>query len=197
MTPAQLDHVLFPVGELRKTDVRAMAERFGIPTARKAESQETCFAVDGEYAAVVAQRNPEAFVPGDVVDMRGDVLGRHDGVGNFTVGQRKGIGVGGSSRPLYVVDVEPDTRRVVVGPREALAVSEIVCEDVAWNGGTVDVVDVAVRYRMRPVPARVHVADGRLEVTLDQPVEGVARGQSVVCYQGDVVVGGGVITCAS
>lgn len=197
LTRARMEHVLFPVGELRKTEVRAIAERFGLPTARKAESQEACFAADGDYVRVVADRVAGALEPGEIVDTSGRVLGRHEGVARFTVGQRKGLRIGGSGEPLYVVAIDPERRRVVAGTREKLRVSRVEAGDVIWRGSPDAEVRAAVRYRMEPRPARARHAAGRLTVEFAEPLYGVAPGQSVVCYEGDRVLGGGVIACAS
>lgn len=197
LTGAQAAHVLFPVGELTKSEVRAFAERFALPVANKAESQEACFAESGDYAPVVTARFPEAGVPGDIVTADGEVVGRHGGLANFTVGQRKGIGVGGSASPLYVCALDVAGNRVIVGPRDSLRVDEVEAVDVVWHGEADVSVDAVVRYRMRPRPARAHLAGGVLRVRFDEWIEGVAPGQAVVCYGDDVVIGGGVITCAS
>ena len=196
MTVPQLDHVLFPVGELAKRDVRAMAERLGLHVAEKPDSQEICFAPTGHYAEVVSARRPEAFLPGEIVDLDGRVLGAHEGVGHFTVGQRKGLGIA-AAEPLYVVSIDAAARRVVVGPRERTLVSEVVADDVVWHAGPHERVTASVRYRMEPAPATATFAEGRLTVTFDEPVSGVAPGQAVVCYRGDIVLGGGSVSCAS
>lgn len=197
LTREQMGHVLFPVGELHKVDVRGMAERFGLPTAHKAESQETCFATDGDYAAVVGERVPAAVVPGDIVGPDGTVLGRHEGIAHFTVGQRKGIGIGGTGEPLFVLRVEPEANRVVVGSREDLSVTRVEARDVVWQGPPSARVGAVVRYRMAAHDAIAQVDRDALVVRFDEPLYGVAPGQSVVCYEGDRVVGGGVISCAS
>lgn len=199
LTAEQLQHVIFPVGELAKSDVRSFAERFGLPVADKAESQDTCFEVGGSYEPVIAERAPSAFVPGDIVDRDGRIVGRHAGIGHYTVGQRRGLGVGGLDQPLYVVRLDAAANRVVVGPREALRVTRIEAAEPVWphSEGEDVQAEVMVRYRMCPVPAVVRLQAGRLLVSLDAPLEGVAPGQSLVCYRGEVVVGGGVIECAS
>jgi len=197
LTRAQMRHVLFPVGELEKDAVRAMAERFGLPVAAKAESQDVCFAASGELAAVVASRSAEAAVPGPIVDVDGRELGRHDGIGGFTVGQRKGLGLGGTGEPLFVVAIEARTATVVVGPRRALTSTRVECTDVVWHAGDTERVECAVRYRMPAVPATARYDGVRLTIELDEPVEAIAPGQAAVCYRGDIVVGGGVIECAS
>lgn len=197
LTREQMDHVLFPVGELLKSDVRAMAQRFGLPVAQKAESQEICFAADGDYAQVVAQRSTEGFVPGEIVDVEGASIGRHEGIANFTVGQRKGIGIGGTGDPLYVISLNAENARVVVGPREALSVQSVDAHQVVWHGGAEQRVEAAVRYRMQPLPALARLSQDTLTVGFDEPLHGIAAGQSIVCYVGDRVVGGGVISCVS
>jgi tRNA-specific 2-thiouridylase len=197
LTEEQMENVMFPVGGLHKPDVRAFATRFGLSVADKAESQETCFAIDGDYVPVVAQRAPSAVVPGEIVDREGTVLGRHRGLAFHTVGQRKGLGIGGTARPLFVTSVDPELNRIVVGPREDLAVSQVVAKDVVWHGSSHEHVTAAVRYRMRPEPASAVFDGDVLTVTFPDPLLGVSAGQSVVCYQDDVVIGGGVITCAS
>ena len=200
LTRRQMAHVLFPVGALLKSDVRAIAARIGLAVAEKPDSQEVCFAPAGEHARVVGQRRPDAVRSGQIVDRAGTVLGTHEGIANFTVGQRKGLGIGGGA-PLYVLAIDPEHNRVVVGSREALSVSAVSATDVVWHGGAEESVDAMVRYRMasRPGIATVrHTAPGvTLEVSFDEPLEAVAPGQAVVCYQQDRVIGGGVIQCAS
>jgi tRNA-specific 2-thiouridylase len=197
LTDAQLAHTLFPVGELHKRDVRAIAERMGLPVARKAESQETCFAVQGDYVPVVAQRAASAVLPGEIVDSTGKVLGRHRGLAHHTVGQRKGLGIGGSGDPLFVLSLDAQNNRVVVGGREELEVNRVEARDVVWHGETREQVSAAVRYRMPVVDALATYDGATLEVSFAEPLSGVACGQSVVCYRGDIVIGGGVIECAS
>jgi tRNA-uridine 2-sulfurtransferase len=196
LTRPQMQHTLFPVGELEKPQVRALAERFGLHVAEKPDSQEVCFAAAGEHTRVVVERRPDSMVPGDIVALDGAVVGHHAGIANYTVGQRKGLGVA-SAEPLYVLRVDAADRHVVVGPREALAVSRIEATDAVWNGGPVERVDAMVRYRMAAVPATAHFDGERLVVEFELPVDGVAPGQAVVCYRGDLCLGGGTVTCAS
>lgn len=197
MTREQLERVRYPVGELTKPEVRAFAERLGLHVAEKPDSQETCFAPAGDYDRVVRERVPDAFRPGEIVDRAGSVLGRHEGLGGFTVGQRKGLGIGGAGDPLYVVALDPQANRVVVGPREALDVRSVSASSVVWHGDAEERVTAAVRYRMSPRPAVARFDGNILTVDFDEPLTGVAPGQSVVCYREDIVVGGGVIECAS
>lgn len=197
LTRTQLEHVLFPVGELHKPDVRAYASRLGLHVAEKADSQEVCFAPAGEHAGVLQERAPSGLTPGDIVDTSGAVLGRHEGVGRYTVGQRKGLGIGGAGEPLYVVELDPQVNRVVVGQREDLRVAHVEASDVVWHGESHELVEAAVRYRMTGRGADARFEGGRLAVDFQGLLEGVAPGQAVVCYRGDRVVGGGVIECAS
>jgi tRNA-specific 2-thiouridylase len=196
LTRTQLEHVLFPVGELTKPTVRAIAERIGLHVAEKPDSQEVCFAAAGEHAGVVGERHPGALTPGDIVDETGVVLGRHAGIARYTIGQRKGLGIAAAD-PLYVVAIDADSKCLVVGPESSLSVSEVCANDLVWHGGASERVTAMVRYRMAGVPATATVADGRLVVRLDQPVRAVAPGQAVVCYREDMCLGGGTITCAS
>jgi tRNA-specific 2-thiouridylase len=196
LTPTQLGHVLFPVGEHMKPAVRAIAERIGLHVAEKPDSQEVCFASAGDHAQVVAARYPDALTPGDIVDATGVVVGRHSGVAGYTVGQRKGLGISAAT-PLYVLSIDAGSNRVVVGPRDELAVTRVEADKVIWRGTSEEAVHAVVRYRMRPQTARASFRDDRLDVDFDDPLFGVAPGQAVVCYRDDVVIGGGTVTCAS
>jgi tRNA-specific 2-thiouridylase len=191
----QLESVRFPVGHLTKTEVRAMARRLALPVAEKAESQEICFVPEGDYAAFVAHDGP-APSEGLIVDQDGRTLGRHRGVHHYTVGQRRGLGLG-LGTPHYVTAVDAATRRVTVGPEAALFRSRLIVSDVrlAADPGTVSVrAAVQIRYRHRPAPATVTLlGGGRAEVVFDAPERAVAPGQAAVFYDGPVVLGGGFI----
>jgi tRNA-specific 2-thiouridylase len=198
-TRDQLAFLRFPLGGLGKDETRALARRFGLAVAAKPDSQDICFVPTGGYAAIVEKLRPGAFAPGDIVDRDGRVLGRHDGVAHFTVGQRRGLGVA-ADRPLYVVRIEPDTARVVVGPHRALLRDRLGLREVNWLGddGSLPADGVAVRVKLRstqpPVAARVFPGDaGRAEVVLDEPQAGIAPGQACVFYDADRVLGGGWI----
>jgi tRNA-specific 2-thiouridylase len=190
--PRRLEHVVFPVGELRKEDVRALAEDSGLPVAKRAESQEACFAPD-QYASAVERRRPGAFAPGEIVGTGGNVLGTHDGIARFTIGQRKGLGIA-AARPLYVVAIDVSAHRVVVGGRGDLEVEEIEAADVVWYGGPAR---GGCRFRFRHgtdfTTGTYEYADERLVVRAAEPVTGVAPGQALVCYNGEAVLGGGTI----
>ncbi len=189
-TTAQLDYLRFPLGALPKDRVRAIAAELGLGVAAKPDSQDICFVPDGDYAGLVKKLRPEAATGGDIVDLAGVKLGEHRGLVHFTVGQRRGLEIGGQAEPLYVVRIEPDSRRVVVGPRQALAVGAVLLEDANWIGsGYSGPVTVKVRSMARPAPARV--AGDRL--AFDAPEYGVAPGQAAVLYAGDRVLGGGWI----
>lgn len=194
---AELADVLFPVGHLPKTEVRALAARAGLPTAGKAESQEICFVVDGDAAAFVEQRRPGAARPGAIVDAGGRSLGRHGGVHRFTVGQRRGLGVASGS-PAYVVRIEPETAQVVVGSSDEASSGRFDVIEVRWVAGRPPPGPAALRVRVRHRHAGelgevLSTGEGRASVRLAAPVRGVAPGQSAVFYDGDEVVGGGRI----
>lgn len=200
-TREQLDFLRFPLGGMAcKDDTRAIAARHGLPVASKPDSQDICFVPDGDYAALVGRMRPGAVEPGEIVDQEGRVLGRHRGVIHYTIGQRKGLGLGGAGDPLYVVRLEPAERRVVVGPRSALGRSRVRLSRVNWlgeEGVTEFRAEVRVRSTRPPQPATVTLlGGGEAMVILDTPEQGVAPGQACVFYQGERVLGGGWITGA-
>ena len=198
-TRAQLDFLRFPLGDMAKGETRAHARRLGLPVSDKPDSQDICFVPNGSYARVVERLRPGAVEPGDIVDLDGRVLGRHDGIVHFTVGQRRGIGIA-AGEPLYVVRLEPDSRRVVVGPRPALLRDRLRVRDLNWLGdGDGPAAGERVRVKLRSTQplaaARIHPTGlGTAEVVLDEAEPGVAPGQACVFYAGDRVLGGGWIT---
>src|SRR5207302_6856085 len=151
-TRGQLDFVRFPLGDLPKPQVRRIAAELGLEVAAKPDSQDICFVPDGDYASLVKRVRPETAAPGDIVGLDGGVLGRHRGVIHFTVGQRRGIEVGGQKEPLYVVRIEPGARRIIVGPRSALAVEAMEVAD--WNWLAEDQRDVQIKVRSLAAPVR-------------------------------------------
>lgn len=197
-TRAQLDLLRFPLGGKRKDETRALAQRFDLPVAAKPDSQDICFVPNGSYAAVVEKLRPGAAEPGEIVHVDGRVLGRHAGIIHYTVGQRRGLGLGGGDQ-LHVVRLDPETRRVVVGPREALAVPELAVRELNWLGDApLDRAGIAAEVKIRsaapPAAATIMAAgEGRARVVFDRPQEGVAPGQACVFYRGDRVLGGGWI----
>ena len=189
-TMAQLDYLRFPLGGLPKAQVREFAVARGLSVAAKPDSQDICFVPDGDYAALVRRLRPAAGEAGEIVDRSGRVLGRHSGVAGYTVGQRRGLEIGGAPEPLYVVAIDAPERRLVVGPRRALAVASATLSDLNWLGeGYAGDLAVKVRSLARPVPARF---DGRT-VRFASPEYGVAPGQAAVLYSGERVLGGGWI----
>lgn len=197
LTQAQLAAARFPVGHLTKEEVRAHARRLGLVTAEKPESQEICFIPDDDYRGFLQRRDPSVFRPGRIVDTTGAVRGRHGGIANFTVGQRRGLGLTGDS-PRYVVDLDPESDTVVVGSVEDLERDTLVATDVNFIAGErpAEPVKVEARIRHRHVPAAATVtanADGTATVAFEEAQRAVTPGQSVVWYQGDLVIGGGVI----
>jgi tRNA-specific 2-thiouridylase len=196
LTQAQLRRARFPVGELRKSDVRRLAAERGLPVAVKPDSQEICFVPDGDYAAVVARQLPGEHA-GLTVHTDGRVLGRHDGVFRFTVGQRKGLGLSGSE-PLFVVKLDAGRKLVTVGPKSALERTSLTASRVNWIAGAPPAAprrtSAQIRHRHPAAPALVTpVTDARARVEFDEPQSAITPGQAVVFFDGDEVLGGGWI----
>lgn len=202
-TQEQLAYLRFPLGHLSsKAETRALAEKYGLPVADKPDSQDICFVPNGDYAAVIRKLRPEAAAPGEIVDHTGQVLGTHDGVVNYTIGQRRGLGIGGLSDPLYVVRLDPETRRVIVGPRDMLATRAVPVREVNWLGDAPfdsrDEWEVAVKVRSTrpPTDAVIRpVSATEAMVELTAPEEGVSPGQACVFYdrESSRIFGGGWI----
>jgi tRNA-specific 2-thiouridylase len=189
-TRAQLEFLRFPLGGMAKPAVRAIATELGLGVAMKPDSQDICFVPDGDYAGLVRKLRPEAASDGEIVDESGRVLGRHKGLIHYTVGQRRGLEIGGVPEPLYVLALDPAHQRVIVGPRAALAVSAARLSGINWLAESRDgPMTAKVRSMARPAPARL-VAD---HVVFDEPEYGVSPGQAAVLYAGDRVMGGGWI----
>jgi len=200
-TPAQLDYVRFPLGDMRKSEVRAMATELGLAVADKPDSQDICFVPQGRYDSVVEKLKPDAARAGEIVDLQGRVLGQHSGVIHFTIGQHKGLGLSGHAGPLFVLTLDAKNARVVVGPREALRTQSILLREVNWLAPANCVLMCAVKVRSTrpPVPARVTPSGDRSAmVELLSPEEAVAPGQACVFYEenGSRVLGGGWIARA-
>ena len=201
-TQEQLDFLRFPLGGLAsKAETRALAARYGLSVADKPDSQDICFVPQGNYASVIEKLRPGAADPGEIVDMDGNVLGTHRGVIHYTIGQRRGLGIGGLGDPLYVVRLDPATRRVVVGPKQALATRIVPVTEVNWLGSEPFEGEIAISARIRstrpPRPAILRVTGPRrAEIELLAPEEGVSPGQACVFYatEGSRVLGGGWIS---
>jgi len=188
-TRDQLDFLRFPLGDLSKDEVRGIASETGLEVAAKPDSQDICFVPDGDYAGLVKRLRPDTEAPGEIVDTSGRTIGRHRGIVHFTIGQRRGIEIGGQREPLYVIRIDPETRRVIVGPRRELAVEGMRVADWNWLGEDQAEVTVKVRSLAPAVPARrerdwIHFAGAEY---------GVAPGQAAVAYDGTRLLGGGWI----
>jgi tRNA-uridine 2-sulfurtransferase len=188
-TQAQLDYLRFPLGALAKAETRALAEAYGLVVAAKPDSQDICFVPGGDYATVVERIRPELARPGEIVDAAGRVLGRHHGIHRFTVGQRRGLELGGQAEPLYVIGIDADTNRVIAGPRRALAIAAVRLEGTNRLGPVAGPLAVKVR-SMAPL------AQGWIEADMlrfAEPQYGVAPGQAAVAYLGNRLVAGGTM----
>ncbi len=197
-TQEQLDFLRFPLAELTKDEIRDFAGQLGLVVAEKPDSQDICFVPNGDYAGVIKRLRPDCSLPGEILHMDGSVLGQHQGVLHYTVGQRRGLGVAVGD-PLYVVSIDADARQVIVGPREALARQKILLSEVNWLGGDASqALDVRVRIRSTSEPAAAQITltgAGQAEIHLATAEEGVSPGQACVFYAADEerLLGGGWI----
>lgn len=202
-TQEQLNYLRFPLGHLAsKEETRALAAKYGLSVADKPDSQDICFVPDGNYAAVIEKLRPGAAEPGDIVDTQGNVLGLHRGVIHYTVGQRRGLGIGGLTDPLYVVKLDVDAKQVIVGPKEMLATRRVPIREINWigNGNLMDKgerhIAVRVRSTRPPTDATLRpISDTEAEVELLVAEQGVSPGQACVFYDPDStrIMGGGWI----
>ena len=197
--PAELIDVLFPVGEYTKDEVRRMAADRDLPIHSKHDSMDLCFVVDDDYRRFLRAWAPDAMEPGAIVDLSGEVLGRHGGLPNYTVGQRKGLGLSGTSAPLYVAALDHDRNQLVVGPAEAVGRAEMFVEGVNWTlgrpVGAGSRLQCQIRYTGRPIDCRVFaLEDGCVRVLFEAPVNGISPGQGAVFYDGEQCLGGGLIS---
>lgn len=201
-TQDQLDFLRFPLGGWSKDVTRDHAERLGLVNAAKPDSQDICFVPNGDYASVVTKIAPEAKREGQIVHLDGRVLGTHDGIVHYTVGQRKGLGIGGgvtdNNEPLYVVGLNAEDAKVIVGPKESLARDTVTLKNFNWlikRPAEPQAIEVKLRSMTRAMPAKlIGHKDGSAEIILDTPQYGVSPGQAAVCYIGGRVIGGGWIT---
>ncbi|MEM7243680.1 MAG: tRNA methyl transferase PRC-barrel domain-containing protein, partial [Pseudomonadota bacterium] len=202
-TQEQLDYLRFPLGHLKtKEETRTLARKYGLPVADKPDSPDICFVPDGKYTDVIQKLRPNSAEPGDIVHLDGRVLGAHEGVIHYTVGQRRGLGIGGGD-PLYVVKLDADARKVIVGPKTALATRIVQVKEINWLGDapftSKDAWDIAVRVRSTRPPKEAVIrptSETTAEIELLVAEEGVAPGQACVFYEaeGTRVFGGGWIT---
>ncbi len=198
-TQEQLDFLRFPLGGMHKEQTRELAARFNLVTADKPDSQDICFVPTGGYAAVIEKVRPGAAEPGEIRHVDGRVLGAHAGIIHYTIGQRKGLGGGSADGPLYVVKLDALHKRVIVGPREALAQSDFTIKELNWLGaeGAREDIRVKMRSAQPPVVARVTPEqNAKASIHLEVPYEGIAPGQACVVYDGERVLGGGWIAVA-
>ncbi len=199
---SRLEFLRFPLGDMTKDEVRGLALRMALPSASKPDSQDICFIPGGDYASFVRSRNDKAAQPGDIVHLDGRILGRHEGIIHYTVGQRKGLGIGGghteNNAPLFVVKIDAARNRVIVGERETLASCELTVEECNWLTAIPGEREVSVKFRsvMKPVPAILKpcAASATAKIFFPEPQYGISPGQAAVCYEGDRILGGGWIT---
>ena len=197
LTQRQLARLLFPLGELTKDDTRKKAQTLGLRTAEKPESQDICFIPDNDYRTFLRDYAPESLSPGPIVDTAGNLLGQHQGIAFYTIGQRKGLGLS-APVPMYVVDIRPESNTLVVGDEQAAYGRALLAEDVNFIAiphldGPMEG-EAKVRYSLKPVPATISPAAEGVITEFPEPQRAITPGQSAVWYQGDVVVGGGIIT---
>jgi tRNA-specific 2-thiouridylase len=198
---SQLAHVLFPIGEYTKEEVRDLARRFGLSVAGKKESQDLCFLKDGDYRRFLNDYSLRVHNPGPILDTDGREVGRHQGLAHYTIGQRKGLGIpaaGPLAEPLFVLSKDAPRNALIVGSRELLGRRELVARDVNWVSGTPPATaipaQVKIRYKALAVPAELRpLGDGGVAVCFAEPVYGITPGQGAVFYDGDVCLGGGII----
>ncbi len=193
----QLRHALFPIGEFTKPEVRKVAERFGLPTASKKDSQDLCFIGDNNYRRFLSDHAPEVMNPGPIMRQSGEIIGEHHSLVNYTIGQRKGLGVS-SLIPLYVIGINPQENTLIVGEAEELGQISLTAKRVNWVSGLTPTepfrAQVKIRYKASPVIATIYpLADNRMKVEFDASMRDITPGQGAVVYDGDLVLGGGVI----
>jgi len=190
----ELQHLLLPIGAFRKVEVRRLAAELGLPASSRHDSQDVCFIPDNDYRSFIAKHIP--LNPGDIVDTEGRVLGRHDGLAQYTVGQRQGLGLASNKR-LYVLKLNTTNNRLVVGSKDQLLSDALFASKLSWVSGEAPQEPISVtakiRYKSPEVAARLYLRDGVAEVNFPQPQRAITPGQSVVFYQGDAVLGGGII----
>jgi len=197
ITQEQLKYLLFPLGKFRKTETREMARELGLAVADKPDSQEICFIPDNNYKRFLQEYSPEVAKPGKIVDRSGKVLGRHEGVCFYTIGQRKGLGLS-AGKPLYVIDLDPETNTVIVGENQEIFTQGLIAEQLNWVAiSSLEEpleVQARIRYSAPDSPALITpLSNGEVKVEFQEPQRAITPGQAVVFYQGDILVGGGII----
>ena len=197
LTQYQLSHTLMPVGEYTKDEIRSIAEKLSLPVAHKPDSQEICFVPDQDYASFIEKETGEKSLPGNFVDLDGNVLGQHKGIIHYTIGQRKGLGIA-LGRPAFVADIRKDTNEVVLGRNEDVFAPSLLADRV--NFMSIEKLDepkevfAKIRYNHKGAPCRIEMAgEGKVKVTFHEPQRAITPGQAVVFYDGDYVLGGGTI----
>lgn len=198
LTQEHLAHLLFPVGEYTKAEVRELARKFGLPVASKDESQDLCFLGDGDYRRFLREYSQRAARPGPILDRAGQELGQHEGLAFYTIGQRKGLGIT-TGQPVFVLRKDVAHNALIVGTHEELGQQTLVARGVNWVNGRIPTtplpVQIKIRYKAKAVEGTVEdVGDGRVRCTFHEPVFGITAGQAAVFYDGDTVLGGGIIT---
>ena len=198
-TQEQLDYLRFPLGEIDKSETRAIAEKLNLNVANKPDSQDICFVPNGDYASVIKKFRPESFKPGKILDLEGKQIGEHDGIINYTIGQRKGIKIA-SNNPLYVVNIDADNNTIIVGNKECLEVKEIKLRDLNILGSKKElneIINIKVRSTGRLLKAKINILDNSANVEILDKETGISPGQACVFYSkdeiGDKVLGGGWI----
>lgn len=197
LTQEQFAHTIFPLGEMTKNDARALAESIGFVNARKHDSQDICFIPDGDYASFIERTTGETFKKGNFIDLNGNILGTHNGIIKYTIGQRKGLGIA-LGEPMYVIDKDLERNTVTLARNSELFSSTLTAKNI--NLISVESINepmrvkAKIRYNQKEQPATVkQIGENRIRVTFDEPQRAITRGQSVVLYDGDIVVGGGII----
>ncbi len=194
---AKLKHALFPVGDYPKPEIRQIAEKYGLPTASRKDSQDLCFLAGEDYRTFMQRNAAEMLKPGELVTRNGESLGQHNGLANYTIGQRKGLGVA-SPVPLYVLGKNAENNTVIVGTKEELGSSELTARDVKWLAGEIPGVpfraEVKIRYTAKEAEALVTpLEENQVQVQFDAPQRDITAGQAAVFYHGDLMIGGGII----
>jgi len=198
LTQEKLAKALFPIGDYPKAEIRKIAEAHGLSVAKRPDSQDLCFLAGEDYRGFIQRNQPEMFQPGSIVNREGKVLGQHNGLPNYTIGQRKGLGLS-SPEPLYVLTKDAETNTLIVGPVEALGTRELLALNINWTSGVIPTepfrAEVKTRYTAKPAPALVtpHANGSKVMVRFDSAQRDITAGQAAVFYDGEVVIGGGII----